>query len=324
MIAAFKSLTLGRAVSTLWPKPEYILGPLQAGDVGQIAGADGLGKSWVALAAALAVSKGRRDVAGGLWDVPPIKGKALYIAVEDRERDHGSRLQKLVNSCAAAGEMSQVREDDDDLTIWALQGQRWPLVQPAQGRTALQPYEVTADAEEFARAVTDYRLVIIDPLRAFHSLQEGDGAGLDFLIRWLVSVAMTNQQALLVVHHASQGAILDKREDHHAGRGATDFVAGCRGVWTLRAASETEVEDEAERRNWRVLSNGKASHGAEAAKRLVRREEGGVMRCAEPAATALEKKKAGPAGAGRGMNKYLLAKNGQSPALEGEEHDDWE
>jgi len=306
----FTPLTLGRAVSTQWPQPEFILGPLQPGDVGQIAGADGLGKSWVAMTAALAVAKGNREIAGGMWDVPKTRGKALYIAVEDRERDHGARLQKLVSACTQAGEMRQPEIDDDDLTIWALQGRRWPLVQPSQAKDAEEPYEVTPAGREFARAIADYRLVVIDPLRAFHNLQEADGAGLDFLIRWLVSVAMSNGQAILVVHHASQGAILERRDDHHAGRGATDFVAGCRAVWTLRAPTDAEIEDE-ERRDWRVLANGKASHGAESVKRFIRRCDDGVMRC--EALPPQQKERGRPASPPTPKeNKYQAAKNGES------------
>lgn len=277
-----RHLTLGRAIRTAWPKPEFILGALQPGDVGLLPGADGAGKSWVAMAAAMAVAKGRGSVAGGMWDVPAASGQVLYIAVEDREADYGRRLQKLTASCVEAGEIRQPDPDDDDLTIWPLQGRRMSLVQPTQGKAAIAPYRVTAEGEDFADAVAGHRLVVIDPLRAFHDLQEADGAGMDFLIRWLVSVAMRNQQAFLVVHHASQGAILDKRDDHHAGRGATDFPAGCRAVWSLRAANEKEVPDEDERRQWRVLVNGKATHGDEGAKRFIKKGPDGVMRCEQP------------------------------------------
>jgi RecA-family ATPase len=157
-------------------------------------------------------------------------------------------------------------DDDDAVTVWAMQGQRVPLVQRAGDAYALAPL-----AAEFAQAVADYRLVVLDPLRAFHDLDESDGAGLDFLARWLVTIAMKNRQAILLVHHASQSAILDRRDDHHAGRGATDLPAACRAVWVLRAPTEKEMPDDETRRDMRVLVNGKASHASEGATRYLRR-----------------------------------------------------
>lgn len=310
-----RTLTLGRAVATVWPCPEYVLGPLQPGDVGLLSGADGLGKSWVAFAAALAVAKGRTSVCGGLWDVPHgVAGPVLYIAVEDREADHGRRLQRLVGHCVQAGEIGPSGLEDDSLVLWSLEGRRLPLVAPTQGKAAMARFDVTPMGAEFAGAIQDHRLVIVDPLRAFHDLDESDGAGMDFLVRWLVSVAIRNQQVILLVHHASQGAILERREDHHAGRGATDLPAGCRGVWTLRSAMPSEVEDEAERRQWRVLVNGKATHSGEAAKRFIRKGDGGVMLRDTPPIPVAR-------GGGHKRNAYRAARNGDLGA--GGEDDDY-
>jgi RecA-family ATPase len=260
-------LTIGRAAHTEWPKPDYILGPLQAGDIGLLSGADGSGKSLTALAAAASVAYGK-PLLGGIWDVPPgVTGRTLCIFIEDREADHGRRLQALAAYCAAVRELPAMPDEEDDaVTVWAMQGQRVPLVQRSGDGYALTPL-----AEEFAKGIADYQLVVLDPLRAFHNLDESDGAGLDFLARWLVTVAMCNQQVHLLVHHASQDAILNRRSDHHAGRGATDLPAACRAVWVLRAPTEIEVPDEELRRDVRVLVNGKASHAAEGATRFLRR-----------------------------------------------------
>jgi RecA-family ATPase len=236
-----------------------------------ISGADGLGKSWVAMAAGLSVAVGK-SVCNGMWDVPGVTGHVLMFCVEDREADHGRRMSAMARHCRLAGEIGQIEDDDDSLTLIPLQGHRLALVQKSGDK-----YQVTAEGEAWAKQIQSYRLVIIDPLRAFHNLEESDGAGMDFLIRWLVSVAMSNQQVILLVHHASQGAILEQRADHHAGRGATDLPAGCRAVWTLRAGKE---EDDGTR--WRELVNGKASHSAESGTKHLRPGIGGVLYCSEP------------------------------------------
>lgn len=264
------------AADAAWPAPNYVLGALQAGDVGLLSGADGVGKGWVALAAGLSVALGRsvcrsERTARGIFELPAnaAPGKVLYFAVEDRVADHGRRMAAIARQLRIEGIKSRCGEQ---FKIVALKGKRLPLMQRGDDGIA----RPTAEGMRWARAIEGYKLVIIDPLRAFHDLTENDGQHMDAFIRWLVSVAMTNGQVILVVHHASQTAILDRREDHHSGRGATDFPAGCRAVWTLRAASPTEVE-EAERRDWKVLVNGKASHDREAGATFLRRGADGVL-----------------------------------------------
>lgn len=300
-----RPLTIGQAAAIEWPDQHFVVGTLQPGDVGLLSGADGSGKSWVALAAGFSVARGK-SLFGGVFEVPPGPGgKVLYIAVEDRYEDHGRRLQALAKHVQLRDGVS-IADDDDSLTLLALQGRRLPLVRPDRRRDAPAPYFVTNEGQDWAGALSEYRFVIIDPLRAFHDLDESDGAALDFLVRWLVSVAMDNQQVILLVHHASQGAILDRREDHHAGRGATDLPAGCRAVWTLRAAAPSEIEDDDDRREWRVLTNSKASHGPEAGKRFLRRGTGGVLYRADPPV----KRGNDGAGASPRKNAYVGAKNG--------------
>lgn len=281
-----RPLPIGAALRSAWPSPQFILGPLQSGDVGLLSGGDGLGKGWVALAAGLAVAHGC-SLLGGTFDVPPgVGGKVLYISVEDREADHGRRLQALARHVQLHDALC-IEDSDDALTVLPLQGRRIPLVRRNSMRVTAAPYVLTDEAEALVNDIKGYRLVIVDPLRAFHDLDESDGAGMDFLIRWLVSVAMANQQAILLVHHVGQGALLDQRDDHHAGRGATDLPAGCRAVWTLRSATAKEIQNEVERSQWRVLVNSKASHGPEAGKRFLRRGLDGVLYAADPPVAAL-------------------------------------
>lgn len=263
-------LTLAEATSTTVSDPDCILGPLQPGDIGILSGADGSGKSLVAMAMAASVAYG--VPACGVVDAPRTTGRVLYIAGEDRRDDHIRRLQRL----AAHLRMEHGITGDDDamLTIWPLLGQRMPLFAPTGDGCAA----VTPTGERFAEAIAGYRLVIIDPKRMMHNCNENDGPAMDGFARWLVTVAMRNECAILPVHHASQGAILDARTDHHAGRGATDFPAACRAAWTLRGMSTKEAEQcgigEDERRDWRLLTQGKATHAAEDGARWLQRRGG--------------------------------------------------
>lgn len=228
-LPTFTPISLSLACHSKWPPPEYVIGPAQIGDLILLSGADGLGKSWCAMTAGFAVAKGVSAL-GGMWNVPQVSGKVLYVAVEDRPRDHGERLQKIAQQAQILNEVSLPSEDqeDDTITVWPLAGQRVPLARPS--KEPGNRYEFTNLATWFEKSIVGYHMVIIDPLRSFHDLDEVDGAGMDFLARGLVSMAMRNRQTIFAVHHASQGAILQSRDDHHAGRGATDFPAACRAV----------------------------------------------------------------------------------------------
>lgn len=266
-------LTLAAAGRQDWPERDFVFGPLQPGDVGLIAGSDGVGKSFLMLAAAATVGLGVSP--GNIFEQPKHTGKVLILAGEDRKNDHGTRLKAVFEQLHRAGVL--VPEDDDSVTLRPLHGTRKPLVQKIG-----DGYVESVHAAEFRELIKNYRLVFLDPLRMFHDLQENDGAGMDFFIRWLVATAIELGVVIVVIHHASQGAILGARDDHHAGRGATDFPAGCRAVWTLRRMSPDEAKEynitsEDERRDWRVLVNGKASHKSEGGRVWMQADQGGVL-----------------------------------------------
>lgn len=250
---------------------EFVVEPLQRGDVGILSGADGVGKSFAALALAASVAAGVS--VGGIFQAGG-KGKAIYIAGEDREADHIRRMKSIQ---ALLNDEHQIRSPAMDFDLIPLAGQRLPIL-----RQTKDGYEKTPFFSALSEKIKGYDIAIIDPLRMFHDLQENDGVGMDKLVRSLVEIAMRNQQVIVVIHHASQGAMLDGRDDHHAGRGATDFPAGCRAAWTLRGMSKKEAEDagvdEESRRDWRVLVNGKASHSKEAGKTWLTRQGDGVLR----------------------------------------------
>ncbi|CQR44899.1 hypothetical protein THICB3560264 [Thiomonas sp. CB3] len=291
----FHPLTLGEAIRTEWPEREFVFGPLQAGDVGLISGADGAGKFWVAGAAALTVTAGQSVC--GIFDAPKCSGRVLYFAGEDRREDYGIRIAAIA-AHTRLHDGIQLERFECDFELLPMRGTRLPLV-----RKAGDGYELTDTARWFAQRSEGYVMVVIDPMRMFHDLDESDGPGMDFFVRWLVSMAMVNKQAVLVVHHASQASILNARDDHHSGRGATDFPAGCRGVWTLRGVTDDEAEElGGPRIDFRTLVNGKASHVREACQVFLARGAGGVLyRCNR---SSLTQKAISPTPA----NAYLKAK----------------
>lgn len=298
-----QALTIASAEAVTVPPPDFIVTPLQRGSVGIISGADGSGKSFIALALAASVAHGVS--VGGIFDVPLVRRRALYLAGEDGDSDHLRRMQSLARLMRSNG----LRALDGVLDMRPLHGQRMPLLE----KTRDGGYAKTAMAMRFARQIASYDIVIIDPLRMFHNVEEIDGVGMDILVRWLVDITIKNQQVIGVIHHASQSAILDGRSDHHVGRGATDFPAGCRAAWTMRGISQKEAEaaglDDDQRRDWKVLVNGKASHGKEAAAVWMQRQPDGVLvRSAYSPADLVEAKRS-RVGVNKLNKKELNSKN---------------
>jgi RecA-family ATPase len=264
-------LTLNEALAATVGDPDFVIGPLQPGDIGILSGGDGSGKSLISLMMAASVAYGIS--AGGVVDKPRAAGRVLIVAGEDRRDDHIRRLKSL--GAHLRKEHGIGSDDDGMIALLPLAGRRIPLFAPLPGG-----YAVTDEGEAFANTIKQggWRLVIIDPLRMFHDITETDGPGMDALARWLVTIAMVAGCAIIVVHHASQDAILNGRTDHHAGRGATDFPAACRAGWVLRKMTEKEASEAGinadDRRDWRLLVNAKANHGREDGGRWLQRRGG--------------------------------------------------
>lgn len=247
------------------PQDDLVLECLSPGDVGMLAGGDGVGKSWVALDAALTVATGTSP--GGIWTPPKEPGAVRYFAGEDRVCRHAQRTQALIRKGRIL-----LAADDQRLRLYPLEGRRLPLMDKDGHPTAM--------GGRFAELVAGYRLVILDPLRMYHDAEESHGASMDALARFLVDVAITNSQVVLVVHHSSQSAVRDGRSDGHVGRGATDFPAACRGIWTLRRMADAEGEafdvEPGNRKYWRTIINGKASHYEDGGQVWLRRDPDGL------------------------------------------------
>jgi RecA-family ATPase len=234
-----------------------------------VAGADGSGKSWVAHAMAASVAVGQSVC--GIVDVPPGGGRVVLIVGEDRDTDHLYRMHHtrrwMTGHCIAP-------PAPDMLRVIALRGQRMPLM--AQVGDEIR---TTQHWDWYIHQVAGTRLVVLDPLVMFHDLDEANTRAMESLARKLIACGMDMGHAVIIVHHASQHAVLNGRDDHHVARGSTALITPSRATWTLRAATKDEGAgmDDERRKDWRALVNPKASHAREGATRWLWREPTGLM-----------------------------------------------
>lgn len=257
------------------PPVDFVLPGLPSGQAGQLVGADGSGKSNLALQYALAVACGI-PVAGGLLPAPRATGRVLYLWGEDDIDEAHRRLDAWLSVAAARGvDPRTVRDGLANLEFHVLDGARMPLMKAGRQDSEPRP---TEHASTLLTTMQGARLTIIDPMIMFHSLSEADNGHLVTFMRLLIRMArQSGGGSVLVVHHTGQEAILNRRDDHQSGRGGTALAAASRAVWVLRGMSE--IEEDAvgiEPGRGRVCSGPKISRGPRQPGRVLRITDGGV------------------------------------------------
>lgn len=252
------------------PKPtDFVIGGLPAMQLGLLIGSDGTGKSMLALQMAVSVTCGI-NVAGGAMPAPEKTGKVVYVSGEDDADYIHKRLIVLKNN------ITQYQPDIDiDFEVVALDGDRLPLVSVIKG----QIEDNENNINELKKLITDRRLLIIDPLVMFHDLNENDNGHMDYLARLLIRISKQTGCTIIAVHHAGQEAIINGRDDHQAGRGATALAAAARAVWVLRRLDKGEKQNYRNHNplKLRILRGSKVSRMAETDGVLLRIEDDGML-----------------------------------------------
>jgi RecA-family ATPase len=161
-------------------RPDYVIPGLAVGTVGALIGTGGLGKSLLALQIAAAVAGGQNGL--GLVEGP--SGRAVILNGEDP--------------------IAVLRERLD-----TIRQQLTPVVQEVVHKHLL----VVAGTgnlldkrwrEETNQLVGQARLVVIDTLQCFHSLDENSSYDMARVVRAMREIARTTGAAILFIHHTNK------------------------------------------------------------------------------------------------------------------------
>jgi RecA-family ATPase len=223
-----------RHMLTTKPVPiDMVLHGLPLGSLGVVLGSGGVGKSMMMLSVAHAVATGT-DTLGCLLPKERVthSGRVVYLAGED-----DSQIIHLRTHAFA----SAMREDVVD------QMEAMIDIVPLVG-TAPALLDVMGNANEGAlaeirEAAKGTRLLIIDPLRQFHSGDENDNGMMTTLSKALAKIACEERCSIIVVHHTSKAGAKDEDADAAASRGASAITDNARWVMALRKLSEKTMED---------------------------------------------------------------------------------
>lgn len=184
------------------PPSDDVLPGLPAGAVGLLAGMGGIGKSWTFLGLAAAVAGGQTPFGSESgWDTDPgTPGAVLYIAAEDKADVLHRRLRALRFTRWASPWIRQVAQD---ISIVSLVGSAVPrltlLDQPGRWDPPAIRDDTVGAIVTAARQI-QARLIILDPLRRFHRLDENDNAAMDLMVEALERIATETGAAVLVGH----------------------------------------------------------------------------------------------------------------------------
>lgn len=202
-LGIFNAFDLGQ---TEFPAIKFIVPGYLPEGATILAGRPKLGKSWLALDLALAVSRG-----SSCLGVECEQGDVLYLAMEDNKRRLQSRLQKL----------SPAREIDP-----------WPRSLELVTEWKRHDQGGVENIEAWAASKSAPRLVIVDVLAQFRggrgnmeTQYEADYAA----VKSLQQVAGELQIAILIIHHVKKGV------------GETDPFEKVSGTLGLTGAADTTI-----------------------------------------------------------------------------------
>ena len=217
---------LSRLVSEPRTPREWILPGLKRGSLGMLVGAGGVGKSFFLIPSLLAAGAG----SGWPW-APGEKREPRRVLVINAEDDQDTIVDRA-RSVWAAG----VTEGWDNVRFLSIAGQRKARAIGPRGEVG-----PLREALMEMCATRHFDLIVLDPLVSFSGASENDNSLVGAMIDEMRQIAVGLDVALLLVHHASQNAILNGQLDRaEAARGATALVNGVRWMGTYARPSDAE------------------------------------------------------------------------------------
>lgn len=256
------------------PQLDFIWPGFLAGTVGALVSPGGVGKSYWALEASMAVAC---SVPGGdlLGLRPEHTGPVVYLAAEDPEPVLVQRLHAIGRYLS-----TEAREAiAERLFIEPIMGSRLDLMNEKH-------------LPRFIEYSAGARLVVIDTLSRFHRLDENSNGDMASLVAVLEQVAVTTGASVLYLHHVSKGlALAGQSDQQQAARGASALIDNARWCGFVTRMTEDESKRWSGRGDRKPIGDrrglfvrfgvSKQNYGTPMLDRWYERHEGGVLRPVE-------------------------------------------
>jgi RecA-family ATPase len=247
---------------------DTVIPGLMAGTVGSLVAPGGTGKSFLALELAMAVASPLGDIIGFN---PQKSGPVLYLNAEDHFLETARRLACLGERLPLEARQAVAK----NLTVGSALGS---LI-----NFSFAPNnDFFTDIEGLINESIGYRLIILDTLTRFHTLDENKNGEMSNLLNNLEFLARQTGAAVLFLHHTNKTAIRDGSGDSQAAsRGASVLVDNVRYSSYLVKMTPEEATDlgigPRKREFYLRFGISKQNYGIPKPELWLERHEGGVL-----------------------------------------------
>lgn len=236
-------------LSTSPPVPDQVLPGLPTGAVGALVAAGGVGKTLLLLQTSVALATGQ-SVLGGVYGAAvaaPTPAKVVLVVAEESEDVMHLRLHAVVGNLLAHAVPLKDRNERDrlygllhaNLDIYPLAGSTRLLIDeraPAGGDRGT----ASGGLETLQAMAAGARLLVLDPLRQFHTGDENDSWAMTSVVQDLQSIASAHRCAVLVAHHTNKSSTFNGQADRAgAARGSAALTDGVRMQLNLSPLDES-------------------------------------------------------------------------------------
>lgn len=258
-------------LTTITPKAlDFVFPGLLTGTCGVLSAPGGSGKSFFLLQLGLAVATGTPLIPGICPETP---GPVAYLGFEDPEVIISNRL------CAIFSAFPGVREEAAD-TFFA---------SSFAGRGFLLTNRQEIDSQSvdtLIQIATNCRLVIVDPLRNIHTLEENDSGQMMIVANIFQKICKETGTSILISHHSSKASLWNNYGNSQASaRGSSAIIDAARLGLTLSPPFEKELKSRGiseDKRSWFVnVHFAKTNYCAPQEPILLQRQANGVLLEAE-------------------------------------------
>ena len=264
----------------LGPPQEYLfyekvlgakIGIMPKGEPCMIAAPGGTGKSFLALACAIAASSGTAWLHYHANN--PIK--TIFIGAEDNQNTLGNRFYRLLRGMGIHENRSHFQALKNNLALWGKKGERLPLID-AKG-------SVTKTFEDLKYRINEegnVGLLILDPARSFMAkdTEVDNGAASEWKDLICALTELPSRPTILVTHHTNKSAIRGPGKDaiptfdQSVVRGASALVDGFRWILNMQ-----KVYQDDERKIFLKIGKSNFSDDGNTTEWRLNYEDGGIF-----------------------------------------------
>jgi hypothetical protein len=240
---SYTDYSVARFTGTQAPPIQWLFtGSFRRGTMGLLAGAGGVGKSFLLLQMACMIASGASTVDNIF--VPGRVGKVVCLFGEDDEETIHHRIEAVVtawgrpawsgidlNPGLAVNDF--VERINQNLFVMTGAGNDWRLLKKVGPNP--EPTPAVESLLEFLGKIEGLELVIVDPLSRFFGAEENDNTAGTLFCEQLERIAMRTGAAVLCSHHVNKDSSKKDSDPLRAEalRGASAFANGARWVCVL-------------------------------------------------------------------------------------------